>query len=56
MLDTKLSELMNRIGPDTFVISDIHFNHMGVTEWETSRLKDMHKQGIGLYVKDEPDR
>ena len=55
MFNTELSKLLLRIDENTLVISDTHFNHIGVTQWETCRLKAMHNDGMGLYIKGDEE-
>ena len=56
MFKTELQILMQRlVDEDFFCISDTHFNHIGVQEWEPTRLRDMHNSGFGLYAKTEEE-
>jgi len=48
-------ELLLSIDNKTFIISDTHFNHDGVLKFEPCRLKSMHADGMGLYVKGDEE-
>lgn len=53
MFSTELSKLLCKIDFDTFVISDTHFNHKGITEWESCRAEEMVKDGYDIEGLDE---
>lgn len=55
MFKTDVSKLLSQIGFDTFVISDTHFNHKGVLEFEPSRAEEMKRDGYILDGLDEDE-
>ena len=50
-----MKEILLEIDDNTFCISDTHFNHKGVLNFEPCRLKDMQLKGYGLNAKTDEE-
>lgn len=50
-----MKEILLEINSNSFCVSDTHFNHYNVLDFEPCRLKDMHYKGYGLYAKTDDE-